>query len=137
MNVSFAFLCDYADQTSKMSAIGIGIDTIYAAKVPVVQPVFFAVIAIKFSVVETGSKRLGVRVITADGKDVVRPLDTTINVEPPPEGYSYRTQRIALGLHGVRFEQYGDYSVRWLIDGNEITEIPLKIAPPPAPPRSS
>ncbi len=133
MEVSFAFLCDYADQTAKLTAIGIGFDTIYAPKVPATHPVFFAVIALRFSVVEVGQKKLGVRIIDADGKGIVPALDTTISVERPAEGYTHGTQRIALGLHGITFPDYGDYSVSWLLDGNEVAQVPLKVAPPPIP----
>ena len=35
MNVEYAFLCDYADPSNKLTAVGIGIDSIY---VPLVEP---------------------------------------------------------------------------------------------------
>ena len=138
MEVSFAFLCDYADQSgSKMSAIGVGIDTIYARSVPTTHPLLFAVIGLQFTSVETGQKQIGIRVIDSDGNNVVPPLDGTVNVEPPPSGYTYRTQRIALGLHGIPFQHYGDYSIRWLVGGQEVKSAPVKVAPPPAPPSTA
>ena len=137
MDVDFAFLCDYADNSGKLSAFGIGIDTIYAATVPAVHPLLYAVIALRFSTVEVGQKRLGVRIIDADGKPMVPPLDATINVAPPSHGYTYRIQRIALALHRVRFPGYGDYSVSWLVDGQEVKSTPLKVAPPPTRPATA
>ncbi len=138
MEVNFAFLCDYADQSGgKMSAIGIGFDTIYAAKVPATHPLFFSVISIKFSATEAGSKQVGMHLIDEDGKSVVPPLDTTIKVGPPPTGFLYRNQRIALAMHGITFPRYGDYAVSWLVGGQEIKTIPLKVAPPPAPPATA
>ncbi len=138
MELAFAFLCDYADQTGgKLTAIGIGFDTIYARNVPATHQLFFAVAGFRFSQVEVGAKQLGVRIIDADGNNIVPPLDTTINVPPPPPGYNTRTHRIALALHRVVFPNFGDYSVSWLLAGQEVARTPLKIAPPITPPTTA
>jgi hypothetical protein len=138
VEVNFAFLCDYADPSGpKLSALGIGFDIIYAPKVPATHPLFFAVISIKFSTVEVGPKQVGMHLIDEDGRDVVPPVETTINVGSPPPGFLYKTQRIALGMHGVTFPRYGDYAISWLLGGQEIKSIPLKVAPPPAPPTTA
>lgn len=138
MEVNFAFLCDYADQSGrKMAAIGIGFDTLYMRKIPAAHPLFYSVISIKFSSTEVGPKRVGMRLLDEDGGNVVPPLDATINVNPPPAGFLYRNQNIALAMHGVTFPKYGDYVVSWLVDGREIKTIPLKVTPPPAPPTTA
>ena len=135
MEVNFAFLCDYADQSGgKMSAIGIGFDTIYALNVPATHPLFFSVISIKFSSTEVGQKLIGMRLIDQDGNNVVPPLDATVNVTQPPPGFLYRNQRIALAMHGVNFPSHGDYAISWLLDGQEIKTVHIKVAPPPTPP---
>ncbi len=120
-----------------MSAIGIGFDIIYAARVPTTHPVFFSVISIKFMTTETGQKRVGMHLIDADGRDVMPALDTTINVGPPAPGFLHRNQQIALAMYGVAFPSYGDYAVSWLLDGQEIKNLPFRIAPPPAPPTTA
>lgn len=117
-----------------MTAVGIGFDTIYAAKVPATHPIFFSVISIRFSSTEVGEKRVGMCLIDEDGNDVIPPLEATINVNPPPKGFLYRSQRIALAIQGVTFTKYGDYSIRWLVDRREVESISLKVAPPPTPP---
>lgn len=137
MELSFAFLCDYADQSAKMTAVGIGFDTIYAAKVPASHRLMFAVLGVRFTVVEVGPKQLGVRIIDADGTDIAPPMDTTINVEPPPPGFTHRAVRVALGLQGLTFPRYGDYSVRFLIAKQEVANIPLKVTPPPGQPKTA
>lgn len=138
MEVNFAFLCDYADQSGgKMTAVGIGFDTIYSVNVPATHPLFFSVISIKFSSTEVGQKQVGMRLIDEDGNNIVPPMDTTLNVVQPPPGFLYRTQRIALALHGVTFPRHGDYSVSWLVDGQEIKTVHMKVAPPPAPPTTA
>jgi hypothetical protein len=133
VEVIYAFLCDYADNTGgKLDAIGVGIDTIYAPAIPTRHPLMYAVIALRFSMLEVGEKRLDVHIIDADGNDVVPPLKTTLNVQPPPPGYIYRVQRIALGLFGTEFPRYGDYQVSWLVDGQEAKTVPLKVVTPPS-----
>jgi hypothetical protein len=138
LEVDFAFLCDYADQSGgKIGALGIGFDTIYAVKVPATHPVFFAVISIKFAATEAGPKQVSMHLIDEDGRDIIPPLEATINVGSPPPGFLYRHQRIALAMHGITFPRYGDYTISWLIGGQEIKSIPLKVAPPPAPPTTA
>ncbi len=131
MDVSFAFVCDYADSSAKLTAVGIGFDTIFAKELPASRPVFYTVAAFRFRPVEAGPKAIEVHIIDADGGEVVPPLKAEIEVGRPAAGYRYTTQRMALGLHGVRFPDYGDYEVSWLIDGHEVALIPLKVAPPP------
>ena len=138
MDVSFAFLCDFADQSGgKISAIGVGFDTIYAKNVPAIHPLFFAVISLRFSRVEAGPKQIGIRVIDDDGNNIMPPLDGTVNVAPPPSGYTYRIQRIALAVHGIKFPKYGDYSVSWLVGGQEVAHAPIKVVLPPTPPATT
>lgn len=135
MEVTFSFLCDYAEPTGgKLHALGIGIDTVYAKNVPATHPVMYAVIALRFSSVEVGRKEVGIQLIDADGKSLIPPLERSLTVERPPTGYTYRTHRIALGLHGLTFPSYGDFSVCWLVNGQEVARLPLKVAPRIEPP---
>lgn len=131
MEVDFSFLCDYADNPGKLYALGIGIDTIYTAAVPTVHPVMYAVARLRFSGVEAGDKPIGVRLLDADGNNLVPPIDANVTVESPPQGHTERTLTIALALHGVRFERYGLYAVVWMLQGNEIKRIPFRVSTPP------
>ena len=138
MEVNFAFLCDYADPSGgKITAVGLGFDTIYATRIPTTHPLFFSVISIKFSSTEAGPKQVGMRLIDDDGNNVVPPLDATINIDSPPPGFLYRNQQIALAMPGVTFPHYGDYAVSWLVNGQEIKVLPLKVAQPPRPPTTA
>lgn len=133
MEVNFAFLCDYADHTGgKMAAIGIGFDTIFGASVPIRHSLFFAVISLKFAITEVGAKQVSMHLIDVDGRDILPPMESTINVLSPPSGFMYRNHNIALRMEGVTFPRYGDYTVSWVLNSQEIKNIPLKLAPPPA-----
>ena len=138
MEVTFTFLCDYADNSGgKLTAVGIGIDTIYAASVPVTHRSFYAVIALRFTSVEAGTKQIALRLVDADGHDIVPGIDQALNVPDPMPGYTYRTQRIVIGLGNVRFEKFGDYAVVFLVNGQEASRTPLKLAVPPQNPTTS
>lgn len=138
MEVTFTFLCDYADNSGgKLTAVGIGIDTVYAASVPVTHRSFYAVIALRFTSVEVGTKQIALRLVDADGHDIVPGIDQALNVPDPMPGYTYRTQRIVIGLGNVRFEKFGDYAVVFLVNGQEASRTPLKLALPPQSPTTS
>jgi hypothetical protein len=135
LEVNFAFLCDYADQSGgKLTAIGIGFDTIFAAKIPAVHPLFFSVISLRFSSTEVGQKKIGMRLIDEDGQNVIPPLDATINLPPPPPGVLHRSHRMALALQNVTFKKYGSYAISWLVEGQEVKAVDLKVSEPPQKP---
>lgn len=131
MNVDFAFICDYAEVTGKINAMGIGFDTIYAPKVPVKHPSLFMVIQLRANVVEAGEKNLEIHLIDEDGKDVVPTLRGKFNI-PKPTGATESIGRIAMRFQNVEFQKYGLYSLHAVIEGLEIARIPLKVSQPPA-----
>lgn len=142
MEVTFAFLCDYADTSGpKLTAVGVGLDTIHAADAPVKHPLLYAVAAFTFTRAETqsGRKQIGIHMVDADGVPVMPAINLDMPIEAPQLGYNYRTQRIALALQGLTFPKFGDYSVSWLVDGIEVSTLPLKIVqsgqPKPVPPQ--
>ena len=114
MNVEYAFLCDYADTGNKLTAVGIGIDSVYVADVPVVHAQMFAVLALKFTPNETQRiKTFEMHMQDADAKDIIPPISGQINIPAPADGMSYRTHRIVSGLYSVKLEHVGDYQVSW------------------------
>jgi hypothetical protein len=132
MNVEYAFLCDYADSGNKLTAVGIGIDSIYATAVPAVHPQLFTVLALKFAPNETQRERtLELHVQDADANDIIPPLADKINIKEPAEGMNYRTHRIINGLYGIQLEKFGDYQVSWLVDGTEVHALHFRVAKKP------
>ena len=134
MNVEYAFLCDYAQSGNKLTAVGIGIDSIYAENVPAVHPQLFTVLAVKFTTNETRRvKAFEMHLQDADGKDIIPPLANSLNVPAPAVGMTYRTSCIVNGLYGIQFERFGDYQVSWLIDGIEAHALHFRVAARPPP----
>ena len=134
MIVEYAFLCDYADPGNKLTAVGIGIDSIYTAAVPTVHPQLFTVLALKFTANETRRARdFEMHLQDADGKDVIPPLASRLDIQAPAEGMTYRTQRIVNGMYRLRFEKFGDYQVSWLVSGTEVHAAHLRVVQRPSP----
>lgn len=133
MNLEFAFLCDTAQESGgKIHALGIGFDTIGTQQVPVVHPMLTVVAQVRYTMAEAGQKSLAIRLIDADGRNVVNPIDGTIAF-PDPSGRPASIARLIIALGGVNFTSFGDYAVHIAINGTEIASLPLSVARMPAP----
>jgi hypothetical protein len=131
MDVDFAFICDYAEVTNKVNALGIGFDTIFAPKVPATHPLLFIVVQLKTSLAETGEKRLEAHLVDEDGKEIIAPLIGKFSVPKPAAGLE-SIGRIAVAFQNIVFPRYGLYSFLISIDGHEIKRIPLRVVSPPS-----
>ncbi len=132
MQVDFAFICDYAEAGGKINAMGIGFDTIFAKQVPVTHSQFFIVAQFRGSVAEAGEKDVTMRLIDADGTDVIPELNVSVRLRHPPQGLTESIARLALRLNGVVFNKFSEYSVHLLVGGNEMVRIPIRVAEAPA-----
>ena len=133
MQVDFAFICDYAEATNKINALGIGFDTIMAQKIPARHPNFFLVMQLRANTVEAGEKNFEVALIDDEGREVLTPLKGKLNIPRPPSG-TESTGRLAMRFDSVEFPKYGSYSLHVVVEGHEMVRIPLRvITAPPAP----
>lgn len=133
MQVDFAFICDYAEATGKINALGIGFDRINATKLPIRVPHFSLVIQLRSSSMEAGEKTIKVHVIDDDGQPVINPLDGKFTVTLPHEGEIETTGRVVMEFGNVQFNKYGGYSIRAIVEGVELVDIPFKVSTPPPP----
>jgi len=130
MNVDFAFLCDSAQEGGgKVHALGIGLDTITAGQVPATHPLVTVVVQLSYSLTEAGEKPITVRLIDADGRDVVNAVTGDVTF-PPPEGTRANTARLIVAFGGVNFTAYGDYAVHVTVSGAEVADLPIAVRPP-------
>jgi hypothetical protein len=132
LNIDFAFICDYADVTGKINALGIGFDTIYATTVPCKHNLFFLVIQLRANSFESGEKQVEVNLIDEDGKNVIPPLKGSLNM-PKPASATESVSRLALQFNNVEFPRYGSYSLHAIVDGYEMVRVPLKVSEPRKP----
>jgi hypothetical protein len=131
LNIDFAFVCDYADVTGKINALGIGFDTIYSPTIPCKHNLFFLVIQIRANSLEIGEKEVEVNLIDDDGKSILPPLRGKITMFKPASG-TETISRLALQFQNVEFPRYGTYSLHALVDGHEMVRVPIKISQPPS-----
>lgn len=130
MRTNFAFLCDAAAQGAegKISALGIGISQLHTQQVPVQRAQIVLVAQIGFTADEAGTKQLAVRLIDADGGNVIAPVDGQL-VFNAPEGALSPVAQVLLEFSMVTFPKFGVYSVDLSIDGQSIASLPLEVLP--------
>jgi len=131
VDLDFAFICDYAEVTNKINALGVGFDRIYAPKLPARHPHFHLVAQLRFRSTEIGSKNMSVHLIDADGNAVVPPIKGNFEVRKPPPRLLHALGRINVGFGNVEFKKYGDYSISLVVQGTEVTSIPFAVTEPP------
>ena len=134
MDIDFAFLADTAQESGgKLHALGIGIDTLVAAEIPVSQAALAAVVQVRYPVAETGTKTLAIRVVDADGGNVIEPIDSQVSF-PAPQGVPAGTMRVIIALNSLTFPRYGDYAIQIALDGHDVASLRLAVVPPPVAP---
>jgi hypothetical protein len=124
MECEFAFLCDFAEQDRKLHAVGIGWETIQAPNLPHRQPNMGIVVRLRGSVAETGTKDMTVRLIDADGKDVINAIHQQVNFEPRGvEGHV----NLVVQLTNIQFNSYGSYAAYVTVGGEQKAHLPFTV----------
>ena len=130
MKVDYQFICDYAEASGKVNALGIGFDAIYAPQLPFKHRHFCLVVQLRASIVEAGPKKIEVHLIDQDGKDVI-PVLRGQAVIPKVEGRTESVSRIVMEFGNVEFKNYGPHSVRMTVEGVQMVDVPFTVSEPP------
>jgi len=130
MKVDYAFICDYAEASAKVNALGIGFDTIYAPKVPFKHRHFCFVVQLRTSIVEAGQKKIEVHLIDQDGNDVLPVMQGQVAI-PKIEGKAESIGRIVMEFGNIELKSYGSHSIRLTVEGVEMVSIPFTVSEPP------
>jgi len=132
VDVQYQFLCDYAQESGgKLTAVGIGAEQISASELPVVQPSLGLAVSLRYSFDEAGARRLQVRLVDADGRDVMAVQQTDLALGEPSDS-AFGSFRVVVAMSQLKFDSYGDYAFHVTIDGNEIARAPLALVASPA-----
>ncbi len=124
MKVEMFVLCDAATEyMGKLNILGT-FDTIHARQTPAAHPLCAVAMRLRFERSERGDHRVRVNVVDADGQLVVPPLDANLQVRFPDQISSYALNLI-LNLQGVRFAQFGEYSIDLIADSQPVASLPL------------
>ena len=130
VQLDFAFICDYADSTSKVVAIGIGFDQIHAPSLPVRHPRLCVVARFRAHKTEVGQKQARVVIMDADGSEVAAVQGIVDLVDPVDRLET--TATLVVNFDNLTFDHYGPYSAHILLDGNEIHRTAFEVSQPPA-----
>jgi hypothetical protein len=127
MECEFAFLCDFAEQDRKLHAVGIGWETIQAPNLPHRQPNMGIVARLRGSVAEAGMKDVSVRLIDADGEDVITAIHQQLNFDPRGlEGHV----NLVVQLTNVQFKSHGGYAAYVTVGGEQKARLSFNVIEP-------
>ena len=128
MNTELAFLCDSAsDDRGKLHALGIGIDRVQGDDLPLTHPRFIIVCVVGYSAVESGEKRMGIRLLDPDARDAMNPIQQDITLSPR-QGVVDSKARIIVEVNSVTFNSEGPHAFHVVIDGNEMARLPIDVS---------
>lgn len=130
MQLDFAFICDYADSTSKVVAIGIGFDRIHAPSLPARHPRLCVVARFRAHKTEIGRKQARVVIMDADGSETAAVQGDVEFAEPV--GRLETTATLVVNFDNLTFDHYGPFSAHVLLDGNEMHRMTFEVSEPPA-----
>jgi hypothetical protein len=126
MEVQVSVLCDSAaDYDGKLCVLGC-FDTIFAQGFPATHPQCAVALRILFRREDEGAHSVRVNFIDEDGRSVIPPLETEIEVATPDE-WLLSTHNLVLNLQQLRFALAGQYSVDVSMDGQIVARIPLRV----------
>lgn len=132
MQVRFAFLCDYANQSGggKINALGIGFDNLFVPDLSMPTKQFSLVIHFEGNRSEAGRKKIEIHLIDAEEKRVIPPAKGEIHLKAPEFALKTGTA-LVINYNNVKFPAYGNYHFSVVLDGHEIVSLPLSITQPP------
>ena len=125
MKVEIFTLCDAAttDAGGKLNILG-SFDRLNAKEAPVTHPQCALAIKLRFERLEEGAKRIGISFVDSDGASVMPTLNTTTQVQFPPDEPS-ATACLVLVLQQLKLPKVGEYSIDLAVDGRHEASIPL------------
>ena len=124
MLVEIFSLCDAStSENGKLNILG-AFDTIWARQFPVVYPHCSVAIRIRFSAVDKGEHKVGLRLIDIDGKDLLPQAGGTMRLDLP-EGHSSGSSNLILNIQSMKLEKTGEFSMELSIDGVNALSLPL------------
>lgn len=126
MEIQVAALCDAAtDYEGKLCVLG-AFDTIIATTLPAIHPQCALALRIVFRKEEEGAHQLRLSFLDEDGRSIVPPLDTALDVTLPPN-FFFSARNAILNLQQLELPREGFYEINIHLDGRHITSIPLQV----------
>jgi len=129
MELEIFTLCDFAqDNNGKLLVVGT-FDTINMQQLPAQINSCFIAARIRFTDGEKGKIPLGLYIKSAEGEDVIPPLDGELQI-PYVQGIESIAQNLCIGIGGIQIKKYGKYTISISLNGKEMKTLPLYITKP-------
>jgi hypothetical protein len=126
MDIQAAVLCDSAtDYRGKLCLLGT-FDTIITPSLPSTHPHCSIALRIVFRDADEGVHKLKLRLINADGQNILPKIEPEMHVKLPENVYFY-SRNLIFNLQQIKFEQAGLYSIDVIIDDHIVARIPLQV----------
>ena len=127
MDIQVATLCDAAnDYNGKLCVLGT-FDTIGSRSLPVVHQNCVLALRICFRAVDEGEHDLAIRIIDADGEDVINPLPPVKFDIRLPQEVEFVTRNMIIHFQALQFSKAGTFSLEIAVDDDSLVSIPLRV----------
>ncbi len=124
MEIEIFTLADFAqDNQSKLTIVGT-FDSIQSKQFPLQHPACAIACRLRFAAKESGAHDFKFRLIDADGKETIQPIQGNINIATPPNGL-FTSINIVVNFNQLQFEKAGRYAFELYIDGDWKSGLPL------------
>lgn len=128
IRVEYAFLCDAATQhAGKVNALGIGIDQLGVSMLPATHPHLTLVARLAFEDAAGASLPFRVRMVDADGHDVLPPVEGRFQVEMAP-GQRRASATLLVDLVSLQFTTTGPHEMQLSSDTRLLATLPLEVS---------
>lgn len=88
------------------------------------------VASISGSLAEVGTKEIGLRIIDADGADVMPPMVQSVPFEVRPSEL-VGTINLVINIGGLAFQKFGPYAIHLTLQGSDVARVPFRVTEPP------
>jgi hypothetical protein len=137
VNIEIFSLCDAATEgDGKLNLLG-AFDTVAAREAPVTVAHCSIALRLRFKRIESGQHQARIAVVDADGRAVIPPFQTSMNIRVG-DGQESAVANIILNLQQVKLGPFGRYAVDLAVDGRQEGSLPFfvkSIANPTVEPR--
>lgn len=124
MEIEIFTLSDFAqDNHSKLTIVGT-FDSIHSKQFPCVHPSCTVATRLRFSAKESGNHDFRLRLIDTNGKELINPIEGTVNI-PAPQNGQLTSINVVANFVQLKFERPGRYSFELYVDGEWKSGLPL------------
>ncbi len=102
----------------------------YAPSLPLIHPMMSFVARVRGTIAEVGTKSVVLRLIDADGHDVIPPLEQQVPFDVRPPQLEGRINLVIM-LGGLQFKKYGAYAFHLVVQGNDMGSTRFHVMEPP------